>query len=702
MQTILAQFNQSLKHNLSEQRPILFAPFVLSIGILIGLDYLILIETIILAFSCAAILVFAIAGYFLFLRSNANWLMLLLNSIMFCLILTIGAFLFVFKAQKVSAPIIHEKGLYQKIKGEIININRAASGKWRVLIRPISINNISQAELPKYVRLNIDEIDSQIIGNIIECDGFLAPPSGAVLPGEYEFALKAWFQGLGAVGSCNGRVNILSPRKIGLSAGFQNTLTKWRNAAAFNITKGEIGGGKGLLAALMTGNRSYISLSETEALGVSGLGHIISVSGMHVSLLAAILFFPLRKILVCIPNLALYFDTRKIAAIFTLGALTLYTFLTGGEAPTLRALIMAYVAFVGILLDRRAISMRALAISALALLIIFPEQAIDPGFQMSFLATMALVALWEWFETHKDARPKTLLEKILFWPIAAGSTSLVAGIATIPVSLYNFSTINSYGLVANLLAAPISDFIIGPFAVIGALFSPFGLGDLFLGISAWGCDLVLKIGAYFALLPQFSPEFGEFGGVSAALMIFAIVWFCIFHGIIRSLSVLPFSIGLLLWVVSPMPILYISANGKAVLRPASSGNEAKICFARGAGFDARLLLNSISLNKIDKAKLEAQSQKRANQCAINGGDFEAHFVNRIANKNLEQEAALLTLTFNGKTQWISDNAPVGAKLYRINGMPLLKIGELRPAPWRRKQTISTNSGDKAIQEPLEP
>lgn len=702
VRNLLGQLKQSIDDNALEQRPVLFAPFLLAIGILTGLDYFLGSE---LKYIVLIGIIFGLisAGLATFRFEKQNrFYDLALNLSNIALILVFGVFLIVFKSQKVQAPIIPDKAIYKNISGEIINISRSNSYKWRVLLRTSEIAGVKHSNLPKFIRLNVENIDPLTIGKRLKCDGFLAPPSGPVLPDKYDFALKAWFQQIGAVGACNGDFALSDGETPLMFERIANTLTNWRNYSAQNITNGEIGGGRGLLSALMTGNRSYVSESENEALRISGLGHIVSVSGLHVGLLAAIVFFPLRKLLICIPNFALFFDVRKIAAIFTLGILSLYTFLTGAEAPALRALIMAFVAFVGLIFDRRAISMRGLAISALILLCIFPEQAIDPGFQMSFLATMALIALWEWYEKHQDSRPKTLLEKIAFWPTAAGLTSLCAGLATIPISLFNFSAINTYGLFANLIAAPISDFIIGPFAAIGALFSAIGLGEAFLNIAAWGCEIILKIGAFFASLPQYVPLFGEFGPISLASMTLGIVWFCVFHGLVRKLAIIPFFLGFCFWVLLPKPALFIGANGEAFLRPPSKGKEARLCFIRGAGFEANLLLNSISLPIQEKLRLEAIAHKHANQCAVNDGDFEAHFISAKTAKDQAKTNGLLSLTINGKTHWLGNNTPIGAKVYRINATPSLMIGKQRAAPWNRLYSKTINSDDKAIQERLEP
>ncbi len=708
MQNLLVQLKESIKQNALDRRFVLFAPFLLAIGIIVGIEHFLAYDFRIIGAICLALCIVNIAIWRVSIVRDSGFLAVIATIFSIFVCFVFGVFLINYKSQLVSAPIIPAKGIYSQISGEIKNINRTNFGKWRVLLKAHSIKGLSAMQTPFYIRLNVETIDPLSTGAILTCDGFLAPPSGQILPDEYDFAMKLWFSKIGTVGACQNDPLISKSEVTRIRPSIINLLIQWRNAAAFNITNGEIGGGRGLLAALMTGNRSYLSQSENNALQVSGLGHIVSVSGLHVGLLAAIVFFPLRKILVCVPNLALYSDTRKIAAIFTMAILAFYTFLTGAEPPALRALIMAGVAFFGLIFDRRAISMRALAISALVLLAIMPEQAIDAGFQMSFFATMALVALWEWFDKNRDMRPKTLIEKIAFWPIAAGLTSLCAGTATIPMSLFSFESTNTYGLVANLAAAPISDFLIAPFAALGAIFSALGFGEIFLNIAAWGSEILLRIAAFFASLPQANFNLGEFSPFCFFTTSFAIIWYCILVGKMRNLAIIPLVLGFGVWVTNPKPALYISAYGKAILRPPSKGKDAKLCFGANAGYEARLLLNAVKLSSEEKARLLAIAGKRANPCAINDGDFEVHFIalspeNPPENPNAKTaQNSLLSITFGAQTYSLGNNAPIGAKIYRINNMPILKIGRESTAPWRKNSQLSINNDDKARQERLEP
>ena len=148
-------------------------------------------------------------------------------------------------------------------------------------------------------------------------------------------------------------------------------------------------------AALLVGERSALSAETNESLRLSGLAHILSISGLHMMLIAGTAFFVVRAVLALSPRLALSRPIRKWAAIAALIVVSLYLALSGGGVATVRSYVMAVVMFAAILVDRPAISMRNLAIAAFIVLAMEPESITEPGFQMSFGAVAALIAGWE-------------------------------------------------------------------------------------------------------------------------------------------------------------------------------------------------------------------------------------------------------------------------------------------------------------------
>jgi competence protein ComEC len=222
-------------------------------------------------------------------------------------------------------------------------------------------------------------------------------------------------------------------------------------------------GGTGeIAAALITGERGGISEAVTQSMRDSGLAHILSISGLNMVIMACTVFWLVRALLALVPSLALRYPIKKWAAGAALADASFYLALSGGAVPTVRSWIMMSIVLIAVMLDRPALTMRNVALAALAILIVAPESLFDPSFEMSFAAVAALVALYEWLSTRSRER---LGDISLFWGTlrkgwalisGAAVTTLVAGAAITPFAIYHFHRMTHYGLVANLIAAPSS------------------------------------------------------------------------------------------------------------------------------------------------------------------------------------------------------------------------------------------------------
>lgn len=248
-----------------------------------------------------------------------------------------------------------------------------------------------------------------------------------------------------------------------------------------NVLPGEVGG---FAAAVTTGDRSGMGQATLETLRKSNLAHLLAISGLHMGLLTGFVFVGSRIGLAAIPGLALRMPVKKLAALAALVAALAYLLLSGGNVATERAFVMVSVMLGAVLIDRRAISLRAVAVAALIVLFLRPESLLSPGFQMSFAATTALVAV---FGALRDRGPMPGPK----WVRAAGglvASSLIAGLATAPIGAAHFNTTSHYGLLANLLAVPVMGTLVVPAAVVAALLVPVGLE----GVALWVMGLGLR------------------------------------------------------------------------------------------------------------------------------------------------------------------------------------------------------------------
>ncbi len=438
----------------------------------------------------------------------------------------------------------------------------------RLLVRSIE----GSASPPLYARVSVADAGVLSPGRAARCRAILGPPSGPLAPGGYDFARRAYFEQLGATGFAYGRC-----RPADFSApDFWLDRSRLKLAAMRADLSAEIvaaapGRGGALAAALVTGDRAPLDAATNDSLRDSGLGHLVSVSGIHMGVVGGLVFAALMWTLSLVAPIALRWPVKKIAAIGALLMLALYLVISGGSVPALRAFVMACVAFGAILLDRPAISMRGLALAAFVVVLIFPESVLEPGFQMSFAATMALVALFEMMKRapHEPALPTPgpVIGALNWATRGIGSVlliSLIAGLATDPFAIYHFQRFSLYALPANLIAAPIMSFLVAPAAGAAAVLAPFGVADPALEVMASALDLVVAVGAVFGERPEAVRALPRPPDTAFIMCVVALLWACLWRGWLRWGGAPMLAASVALYLFSPLPLAAFDSDMRAV------------------------------------------------------------------------------------------------------------------------------------------
>lgn len=462
------------------------------------------------------------------------------------------------RAHAVGAPVLGFR-YYGPIEGRIVAIDRSGSDRLRLTLDQVRLERIAPDRRPGKVRISLHGDQSHLHpepGQRVALTGHLQPPNGPAEPGGFDFRRLAWFQGLGAVGYTRSPVLQLAPPDPS-DWGLAGHRLRMRLSGAIQAqVPGQAGA---VAAALLTGDRSAITDATMQAMRDSNLVHVISISGLHMGMVAGFVFAALRLALVASGRIALVWPVKKIAAAGALAAATLYLWVAGPQVATQRAYIMAAVMLLAVLLNRRAFSLRTLALAALILLLWEPESLTEPGFQMSFAATVALVlSFGPWARIAPRlpvwARPVAMLVM----------TSVVAGLATAPITAAQFHRISEYGLLANLLAVPVMGVLVMPMGVIAALLAPLGLETLPLWLMGQGVTWMIAVAEGVAALD------GSVVAVSAparAVLPLLGLGACsavLARGAGRSLGVLLVIAGAVLWLTTPRPFLLIAPEGELV------------------------------------------------------------------------------------------------------------------------------------------
>lgn len=465
---------------------------------------------------------------------------------------------------RVDAPIAPALADPVVVEGWVVDVDSPGDNGHRVIIAPVRIEGLAPEATPIRLRATVKDATPPPPGSAIRLYALLNPPPPPASPGAYDFGRNAYFLGLGGVAFSLGETRgaDLPPPPDELRLRMRVNAARYALAERIVARLGERAGG--VAAAMTTGHETWISQTDLDTMRDSGLAHILSISGLHMAIVGGFVFFMVRLGVAAWPWLALRVSGKKVAAWAGLIAVGGYLIVSGGPPPAERAAVTASIAFLAILIDRRAISMNALAVAAFVVLALRPESIVQPGFQMSFAATAALVALAESWpaRTNPISAPWPIVtaQKIGDWIFAAGAASLVAGLATGPFAVQHFNRAAMYGLLANIGTAPISSFLMMPALAVGALLEPLGLGGPFLWLAGKGVDLMLAIGEWTAGLPGAVQTIASAPDWTLAISFIGVLVLCLWRGRLRWIG-LPLACAVLIWPRDPAPDLWIGDGG---------------------------------------------------------------------------------------------------------------------------------------------
>ena len=439
----------------------------------------------------------------------------------------------------------------------------------RITLRVFDIKGMDDA-VPKRVRFvsRFDQVPET--GVAVEVRARLNPVPEPVMPGGFDFARKAYFAELGAVGYAYGPPEILkSAPEPPLTLKISSTIDRLRHNVENRITAAVPGQTGAIAAALITGERGRIPDSVLQSLRDTGLAHMLAISGLHMALMAGALFFLLRACAAAFPSLALRFPIKKWAAVLALMGAAFYLALSGGSIATQRAFLMTAIVFTAILIDRPALTLRNVAIAAMIILVAFPESLLDVSFQMSFAAVTALVAVYERVERSGwTSPPKTharwVVRKSAWYLAGIAFTTLVASLAVAPFAAFHFHKLAQYSLLANMATMPVFGLVVMPAALFVLVLMPFGMEAVPLYAMSWGIDHVIGVAAAISHWKGATIEVATMPLLTLLAIVAGGLWLCLWRGTWRLAGLVVASIGLLNLGSLPKPDLLVDREAKIV------------------------------------------------------------------------------------------------------------------------------------------
>ena len=476
-------------------------------------------------------------------------------------------------------------------------------GLVRLRLAPVqivkSLGRTSMRTLPARVRVNIavEDMPTGVSrGAVIRLGARLMPPPPPSVPGAYDFARVAWFDGIGATGRGFGPITLLSPGddprgglRARLSAHIRAQLPPAPGAIA---------------AALATGDQGAIPLDDAEAMRRAGLAHLLSVSGLHITAVVGAVMLVVLRLLALSPWLALHLRLPLIAAGAAALAAIGYTILTGAEVPTIRSCVAALMVLLAMALGREAMTLRLVATGAVIVLLCWPEAIAGPSFQLSFAAITAIIALHEhpvvraWFGPRDDGRGRWLLRQLASLLL----TGVVVEAALSPIVLYHFHKAGLYGSLANIIAIPLTTFVVMPLEALALGFDLIGLGAPLWWLVEQALGLLLGIAHAVSAAPGAVATLPTMPGIAFGAMLGGGLWLALWRSRMRIAGAIPLLFGAFGAAMASPPDVLVTGDGRHVaLRLADgqiallrdrAGDYTRALLAEASGLDGEPLLLS--------------------------------------------------------------------------------------------------------------
>jgi competence protein ComEC len=470
------------------------------------------------------------------------------------------------RTERIAHPVLQYPASSVTLSG-FVEIREERERSDRIVVRVRHIEGGRLNEAPDRVRLAVRKNTAPAVGSFVELKAHLSPPLAPLRPGGYDFARDMYFQRIGASGYALGKIKIVAaPASPGLwlhYAAFVDSIRETIDKRIRAVAPGDRGS---IASALITGKRDAISTPVNDAMYISSLAHVLSISGYHMAVVAGIVFFFIRAGLALIPSLATRYPIKKAAAAAALIAAAFYLLLSGAEVATQRSFIMIAIVLAGIMVDRPTLTFRTLTVAAFGVLLLQPESVVHPSFQMSFAATLALIAAYQYGLPWRAQVDTSLGARVALWGgrEIAGLilASLVAGLATTPYAAYHFHRAAPYGVLANLLAMPVVSAAVMPMGILGVLAMPFGFDAAFWKLMADGIDWMIAVALWVTSLPGAVGHVRAFGTGPLLLGTAAILLLCLLRTPLRWSGAVLAVVASLWAVTTLLPDVLVSGDGQ--------------------------------------------------------------------------------------------------------------------------------------------
>ncbi len=476
------------------------------------------------------------------------------------------------RTELVATPMLPYKLDPTSISGRVTLLEPATSG-WRATLDQVTIRDWPAQQTPRRLQVKLFKLDPiPRIGDSIRFFGVLYPPSSPAYQGSVDFRRMAFFQGVGGQGfamttpvvvEAEAQANAAPPISgTTLTLAIARIRRYLSQAYDANLPPAQAG----LAKALLTGERANIPQWVNDDFRASGLYHLLSISGLHMAIVGGWVFVGMRWLLALVPGLSSRYAIKSWAAVAAMISSAFYWLLAGGvnNVPAERAFFGFSILMLAIILGRQAVSLRTLALVAAFILLMQPEMLLSPGFQMSFAASAGIIALYEGYGTrlHRYWQQRGWWAKPAAMVVALFATSMAATLTTTPISFYHFQQSSIAGILANLLAVPLTELVVMPLALLSMASMAIGLEGVVMPLLGVSIDLLLRLATWCAGLPGSMVYVGAWSPWVLVLMVIGGMWLMIWQRRWRLWGFVPLTLAVVMAYTAQPPAVMLSPSGK--------------------------------------------------------------------------------------------------------------------------------------------
>lgn len=478
-------------------------------------------------------------------------------------ILILGYLAAYIKTNNLDSTSISKEIKNAKITGIIENIKTTYYGT-QYLISNVKLNN---KEVPFNIRLYNTKKPYKYLARLdkIYLKADLKPPSTQIVPSGYDFTFISYFKNIGATGKITSRI-----RKLNKHNNKYDFASKSRNLL-LKIFKDKLGYKYSSIASgIFIGETSAIPRQILENVRYSGISHIMCVSGLHLSVVAMFFYFNLRIILNFSNYIAYNYDIKKIAAILAIIFSFFYLSITGFQTAAFRAFIMVSIILISVIFSKDAYPMRSLALACIVILTIWPEQILQPSFQLSFIAVSALLSAFNKSIEEDDLEDESKIQnsgfiyKLIKYIKANFYSSFIASISTTPIVAYHFYIFSSYTIIANLIIVPFVSFLLIPLGIISIFLYKFPFSGLLFLCLKYCLIFVEQIAEYFKNIPNSVIYTGYISNLTISIYICGYIIFIFSQRYLKIVGILIIAVSFITYYHQKKPDYLVNFDNNFV------------------------------------------------------------------------------------------------------------------------------------------